>query len=355
MAGMVKLFSPYLPQTIIPEIKKVFDSGCITQGKTVEQFERDFAKLFNVSYPVSMNSCTSALETAYELLNLKPGDEVISTPLTCTATNIPLLRRGVKIVWADILEDTLCIDPVSVRDKLTANTKAVVQVHLGGVRADVGKIFLPVVSDAAQALGIFTGDMTCCSFQAIKHITTADGGMLVVDRETYYRKAKLLRWFGIDRDQPVENGWESYKNRMMSFEPECLGSKRHMNDMQAAMGIAGLRHYTVQLRHREHLFDTYWSRLNGMAGLSIIEGKDSVHWLMTVLVERRDDFAKMLFEKGIETNVVQIRNDAYKIFGGRAELPVMDAVEDKYISLPIGMHVATDDVEYICDQIERGW
>lgn len=353
---MIKLFSPYIPDETFLEMAKVMSSGQITQGKKVDEFEQEFNKLFSTSYSVSVNSGTSALELAYELLDLGPVDEVITTPLTCVATNIPLIRRKIKIVWADINEKTLCICPIDVRSKITKKTRAIIQVHLGGVDADIGKIHIPVVSDAAQALGIFKGDYTCCSFQAIKHITTGDGGMLVVNNEEEYKKAKLLRWFGIDRSRKVENTWEAYRTRMMCFDIEVAGTKRHMNDIAATMGIIGLRHYQEVLDHRKQLFNTYKLKLRNMDGIRIIDGVNNVCWLATFIVERRDDFARKMFDAGIECNVVQVRNDRYAIFGGKkADLPIMDKIENKYLSIPIGMHVSEDDVNYICDVIKSGW
>jgi dTDP-4-amino-4,6-dideoxygalactose transaminase len=266
------------------------------------------------------------------------------------------LHRGVKIVWADILEDTLCIDPIDVRSKLTEKTKAVVQVHLGGVQANAGIVHVPIVSDACQALGIFTGDYTCCSFQAIKHVTTGDGGMIVLSNEEEYKKAKLIRWFGIDRERIIPNEWQSYRTRMMSFDIELVGEKKQMNDVAAGMGIVGLTYYTKVLEYRKKLFNLYKRLLKGVDGIKIIDGKVNTYWLFTVLVERRDDFAKMLFDAGVESNLVQVRNDKYKIFGGKqADLPVLASIEDKYLSLPLGMHVTEEDVRYIVGQIRKGW
>jgi perosamine synthetase len=354
---MIKLFAPYVPRPCGSEcVKAVLESFSLAQGPRVDFFEKVFRTFFDVKYPVSVNSGTSALEMAYELIGLKKGDEVISTPLTCTATNIPLLRRGVRIVWADILPDTLCIDPKDVRKKLTKKTKAVVQVHLGGVGADVGRLSVPVVSDAAQALGIFTGDYTCCSFQAIKHITTGDGGILVCPDPDDYHKAIRMRWFGIDRNKKIPEGWIGYRERMMTAEPEFPGYKWHMNDIEATLGLVGLRYYDRVIEHRKTLFKIFKSRLGKNKAIKVIDGKRNVYWLLTVLVDRRDDFARLMYVNGIEVNIVQVRNDLYRIFGGkRVDLPVLNRIEDKYVSLPIGMHVSEDEVNYICDIIEKGW
>ncbi len=355
---MIKLFSPYIPKETSKVIADVLSSGQIAQGAKVDRFEKEFCRIFEVRYAVAVNSGTSALELAYELINLQPGDEVITTPLTCVATNLPLLRRGVKIVWADVLESTLNINPVDVHAKITPHTAAVVQVHLGGIAADVGKIHVPVISDAAQALGIFKGDYTACSFQAIKHITTGDGGMLVVNWENEYNKAKLLRWFGIDRERKVADNWEAYKTRMMCFDIELPGTKRHMNDIAASMGMLGLKYYNNIITHRKKLFDLYRYRIGegSIEGIELVDGKENTYWLATILVEDRDDFARMMYDAEIETNVVQVRNDTYKIFGGMpADLPVLNSIQHKYLSLPIGMHITEDNVNYICDKIEKGW
>jgi len=353
---MIDLFRPYVPEEAKEEVLETLGSKWIAQGPKVEKFERGFSALFRQAYCVSLSSGTAALEVAYELIGLKKGDEVISTPLTCTATNLPLVRRGVKIVWADVLNTTLCIDPLDVHNKITTKTKAIIQVHLGGIRADVGKVHVPVVSDAAQALGVFAGDYSCFSFQAIKHITTGDGGMIVVKDLETYKKAKLLRWFGIDRDTKVPADWTAYRTRMMVFDIELPGNKWQMNDIAAGMGLAGLKHYLKIANHREKIFAIYREGLRGLGGITLVDGKENAHWLVTLLVERRDDFAKMLFEAGIDCNVVQIRNDIYKIFGGkRADLPNLNSLEDKYISLPIGMHVSEEDATYICATIKKGW
>src|SRR3990167_6478178 len=177
----IHLFYPYIPKEAIDAVSEVLRSRWIGQGPKVEEFEKKFSNKFR-HRGISMSSGTAALETAYELCGFGPGDEVITTPFTCSATNLMILKTGAKIVWADILPDTFCIDPADIARKITNKTKAIVQVHVGGLTAKAHELMIPnipVISDAAQALGTFVGDYTCCSFQAIKHITTGDGGMLI--------------------------------------------------------------------------------------------------------------------------------------------------------------------------------
>ena len=353
---MINLFEPFVPEEAIDEVRDTLNSKWIGQAHKVDQFEEDFKKLFNVKNVVSLNSGTSALETAYDLLDFKPGDEVISTPMTCSATNIPLLARKVKIVWADILPNTMTLDPKDVKRKLTGKTKAIVNVHLGGIESDIGKQPVPVISDACQALGIFTGDYTANSFQAIKHLTTGDGGMLTCPNKESHRKAKLMRWFGIDRDKKIKNNWQCYTKRAMTFDIEMIGYKRQMTDIAAGMGIAGLKWYHTCQAWREALYNRYKANLKDFPDIHVVDGPNNKYWLLSVFVNRRDDFAKKLFDAGIDTNLVHLRNDLYSIFeGGKAELPGLDQIEKKYLCLPLHMKLRGEDCDRICDVIKSGW
>jgi dTDP-4-amino-4,6-dideoxygalactose transaminase len=147
----------------------------------------------------------------------------------------------------------------------------------------------------------------------------------------------LSRWFGIDREKKIANNWSAYQKRAMTFDIEVLGYKRQMTDLAAAMGIAGLKYYDKVIEHRGRIFNLYKELLKDVKGIKVVDGKRNTYWLCTVLVENRDEFAAKMFECDIDTNLVQIRNDVYKIFGGRVSLPVMDEVEGKYISLPLTM------------------
>ena len=276
----------------------------------------------------------------------------------CTASNLPLIRRGCKLIWADIRKDTLNLDNEDVQQKMKDNpdVKAIMNVHLGGIESDICDPFVIVINDAAQALGIYRpqNDYNCYSFQAIKHITTGDGGMITVNDEEKYKKAKLLRWFGIDRERKKKNNWQAFKEREMVFDIEIPGHKRQMTDIAASMGIAGLEDYDKILNYRKKIFDIY--KLIKVDGFTLVDGEKNVYWLATVLVDKRDDFVKKLHDYKIETNLVQIRNDIFNIFGGkRQDLPNMNWVEDRYISIPLHNKMTIKDALYIKKVIESGW
>jgi dTDP-4-amino-4,6-dideoxygalactose transaminase len=355
IAEYIEIFHPYVPKEAIDAVSDTLRSRWIGQGPGGDKFEKEFESFFNIKHAVAVNSGTSALETAYDLTGIGEGDEVIVTPLTCTATNLTLLRRGAKLIWADIDENTLCISQEDVDRKITDKTKAIVQVHLGGIASNI-QATCPVISDACQALGIFKGDYSCFSFQAIKHITTGDGGMIVCGNAEEEKQAKLLRWFGIDREKKIANRWQAYLERRMTFDIEVPGTKRQMTDIAATMGMVGLKYYDHVIAHRKKIFEMYKDAMEGLSGIKLLDSPENVYWLATVIVEKRDDFAKMLFEGNVDSNVVQVRNDIYKVFGGkRADLPVMNALEHKYLSIPLGMHITEEYAEEICSLIKRGW
>lgn len=359
MEYKVPLFYPHVSEAQRKAVNETLKTRWIGQAGKVDQFEDDIKYKFGRAFPVAVNSGTSALELAYDLVGIGEGDEVITTVLTCTATNIPLLRRRAKIVFADINPKTLCIDLDDVRKKVTNRTKAIVGVNLGGIEHDVTDMYvkdLPIITDAAQGIGQTNGDYVIYSFQAIKHFTTGDGGMLFTPTFYKYKKAKLLRWFGIDRERKQQNDWQPYKKREMTFDIEHPGYKFQMNDVAASMGIEGLKEYDNIIKYRKNIFDFYKKSLNKVEGISVVDGRNNVYWLATLLVEDRDGFAKMLKNRGVETNLVQVRNDIYKVFGSkRLDLPNMNELEDKYISIPLHNVMTMEDAEYVVESIKGGW
>lgn len=354
----IVMFYPIVSEAQRHAVDETLKTRWIGQGPKVDEFEEKFEEKFNVAYAISMNSGSAAIETACDLIGLEKGDKVITTPLTCTASNLPLIRRRCELIWADIRKDTLNLSLNDVARKALkyGDIKAIMNVHLGGIKSDIVANSIPIIDDSAQALGICRpeANYSCYSFQAIKHITTCDGGMLVVNNNDDYRKAKLLRWFGIDRQKKKINDWQAFREREMIFDIELAGHKRQMHDVAASMGVVGLDEFDDILEHRKRIFEIYKSIK--MDGLKIVDGKVNVYWLATFLVEDRENFIKKLYDYNIESNIVQARNDVYQIFGGkRQDLPNMNWIEDRYISIPLHNKISIEDAQYIKEVIQGGW
>jgi perosamine synthetase len=365
----IVLFHPHIPRNAKQYVNDVLDSRWIGQGPRVAQFEQEFEQMFGKDCAaLAVGSGTDALHLAYLLAGIKAGDEVIVPLFTCTATNIPFLYMGATIKFADVERDTLNIDTDHVRALITPKTKAIVCVHYGGLPCNMDELHaiaaehsLQVIEDAAHALGAtFKGksvgnmsDFTMFSFQAIKHITTADGGMLLIKNKELLEEAKRLRWFGIDRTAKQMGIWEN--------DIKEIGYKYQMTDLSAAMGIAALEEFEDTLALRKQLLQRYFTHLKDFSGVQIIgEGytdREHAAWMMTVLVERRTEFQAYLRGRRIESGQVHYRNDRYSIFGGQQKgaFPNMDLLEDKYLVLPLHTKMTEADVDYICDCIKAGW
>lgn len=356
MNDKIPLFYPYIPkEKILAEISETLDGRWLGQGPKVNKFEKRFGEVFGYEFPLMLNSGTSALELAYHLIGLKEGDEVIVPILDCTAGQMGLKRRGVNIVFADI-DNNLNIDPEDVERKITSKTKAVVGVHLGGIpfNAALNEICkqnnIPLIVDAAQHFDHCEGDYICYSFQAIKHFTTCDGGMLVLNNEETYKRARLLRWFGIDRDLKEKKNYQAWQRREMTFDVFEAGFKYQPTDIDACFGLAAIEDLNKIISHRKRLADLYVKYLPKECK-PICGG---TYWLMGILTEQRDELAEYLTENGIDNNLVHLRNDIYHVFGGkRWDLPKMNHIEPRYLYLPINTKIKENDVMYICDKITQ--
>jgi perosamine synthetase len=367
--GKIVLFRPHIPARAGEEILDTLSTRWIGQGPKVDRFENEFRERFCRSLPgVSVGSGTDALHLAYLLADIKPDDEVIVPVFTCTATNIPLLYIGAKVVFADVEKDTLNIDVEHVKSLISEKTRAIVCVHYGGLPCNMDELNaiakeygIPVIEDAAHAVGAeykgtpigAVSDFTMFSFQAIKHITTGDGGFLSFKDEELLEKSKRLRWFGIDRSAKQMGVWEN--------DIKEIGYKYQMTDIGAALGLASLEEFDQTFALRKTLLETYIEGFKGVDGIKLIGGEgyeDRVHaaWLCTVLVDNRRDLQAKLLEEGIESNQVHYRNDRYSIFGSRRnDLPNMDELEDNYLVLPLHTAMNVADVERIVSVVKSGW
>mgnify|MGYP006419008119 FL=1 len=197
------------------KMKTVLTGGFLNEGEQVTEFTNEMVKQLCHANIVPLNSCTSALTLALKLCGVVEGTEVIAPSMTCVASLTPIHNIGGKIVWADIKSNTGNIDLEEIRKKINRNTKAVLCVDWAGLPCELEELHqlckesgIKLIQDAAHSFGAtYKGksvchfsDFTCYSFQAIKHITCGDGGLLVCSDENDYKRAKKLKWFGFDRD-----------------------------------------------------------------------------------------------------------------------------------------------------------
>ena len=366
----IVLFYPHVSEKAKKSVMETLDSRWIGQGPKVKLFEENFSKKFGSNSPaIAVGSGTDALHLSYMLAGLKPGDEVIAPVFTCTATNIPFLYMGVKIKFADIDVDTMNIDTNHVRQLMTSKVKAIVCVHYGGLPCDMDELKciadewgIPIIEDAAHAVGAkYKGvdigsisDFTMFSFQAIKHITTGDGGMVVIKDKELVDKAERLRWFGIDRKAKQAGIWEN--------DITEIGYKYQMTDIAAAMGIVSLAEFDEQSKLRKTLFRTYSEELANCDRLRVVGNgftdREHAAWLFTVIVEDRYKLQEKLRDNKIESNQMHFRNDRYSIFKEFTDgkkFPNMDKIEDDYLVLPLHTKMTVEDVEKVCSVIKAGW
>ena len=270
---MIPLFKVFMSDTVAQPLIDVVTSGFITQGPKVEEFENALKNFIGNQYVLTLNSATAGLTLALRLLknadNDWPGfnddEDVVLTPaLTCFATTASIMANNVKIQWLDVDLNTSNIDITDLKNKLSKKTKVIYVVHWGGNPVDLDSLkevqeysfqkfgFRPmIVEDCAHAFGaeyngkkIGNNENICVfSLQAIKHLTTGDGGIITLPNENLYNRCKLLRWYGIDRDKRNYNG----KDFRLENDIVEYGYKFHMNDINATIGLCNLPlHLTYQ-------------------------------------------------------------------------------------------------------------
>lgn len=362
---MIPLIKTNIPprEILMPELEEVLYSGYVAQGEKVEEFERSFEKYIGEGHSLSLNSGTAGLHIALILAGIKEGDEVISTPMTAEPTNVAIKMVGAKIRWADIDIETGNISPESVENLINDSTRAIMAVDYAGIPVNVEKLNeisnkynIPVIEDAAHAIGSkFNGKnagrhfpYTVFSFQAIKHLTTIDGGVLQIRNTEQYQTGKLIRWFGLDKTKTrLENN--------IKFQ----GYKYHMNNVNATIGLVQLRRIDEILKiHISNgiFFDNALKGINGVETLNYYSGSEPSYWLYTLKIEKRNDFIRMMEENGIVASELHKRNDSHLFLNDfPSDLPGMEEFYKKLVHIPCGWWVGKEDRERIVNVIKRGW
>tara|TARA_Y100000992_G_scaffold279077_1_gene225104 strand:- start:9814 stop:10965 length:1152 start_codon:yes stop_codon:yes gene_type:complete len=363
------LFYPYISKKSLKSVKSVLNSRWIGQGPLVDILEDVFVKKFAKNNKcIAVGSGTDALHLAYILSNLTKNDEVIAPVFTCTATNIPFLYHDIKIKFADIDPETMNISLDHVEKLITKKTKAIVFVNYGGIPCDLKRLNqlkkkhkLILIQDAAQSLGskfknkdiAEFADFTIFSFQAIKHITSGDGGILTFKNKKLLEKSRRIRWFGIDRIKKQGGTWEN--------DIKEIGYKYQMTDISARLLLDSIKDFKKIVSHRKKIFNIYKKLLSKNNNVKVLDtvNKDLTNsfWLCTIIVKnKRVALQNYLRKHKIETNQVHFRNDRYSIFNKyikKKSCPNMDKIENNYLVIPMNLRISSYDAEFIAKKINN--
>jgi dTDP-4-amino-4,6-dideoxygalactose transaminase len=302
--------SPVIGEEEIAEVVATLRSGWLGTGPKVAQFERDFRAYKGGGHPVAVNSCTAALHVSLLAAGVRPGDEVITTPLTFCATVNAIIHAGARPVLADIDPRTLNIDPGAVEDAITSRTRAILPVHFAGRPCDMDALCdiaqrrkLKIIEDCAHAIeteydgqkaGTF-GDFGCFSFYVTKNVMTAEGGMVLARDEREAARVKTLALHGMSKDAWKRFGDDGYKH----YEVVEVGFKYNMTDLQASLGIHQLRRVEENWRRREAI----WNRYNAeLADLPLA---------LPPAPERNTRHAYHLYTVGVDTARAGVGRDAF--------------------------------------------
>jgi dTDP-4-amino-4,6-dideoxygalactose transaminase len=371
---------PSIGQEEMDEVLDTLKSGWLTTGPRTAQFEREFRTYVGAPHALAVNSCTAGLHLALAALNIGPGAEVITTPLTFCATVNAILHVGATPVLADVTPDGN-IDPASVASRVTAKTRAILPVHLAGLPCDMNAIWsiarrhkLYVVEDCAHAAGARyqgwpigagnpdTGDYSTAaafSFYATKNLTTGEGGMVTTHDGALADEMKILCLHGISKD-----AWNRYSDKgNWYYEVLTSGFKYNLSDIQSAIGIHQLRKLDGFTETRARYAEIYKRIFSDVEEFEVPPEKpDCLHawhlYMLRLKSEKlsitRDEFIEALREKGVGTSVHFIPIPMHPFFADFAHRPENDcpramALYPRLISLPLYPAMTEEQVVYAAE------
>ena len=382
----------YKTQEVLDEIKICLDKGWTGMGFKTIEFEEAWKEYTKLPHAHFLNSNTSGLHLALNIFKTQEGwnegDQVITTPLTFVSSNHAILYERLQPVFADV-DETLCLDPQSVRDRITSKTRAVMYVGMGGNAGNLAEIKficeqhgLKLILDAAHMAGTYTkemapepsgggyaichcgweADVSVFSFQAVKNLPTADSGMICFKEEKYDKLVRQLAWLGIDKDTYSRSDDKgSYK---WKYDVPNVGFKYHGNSIMASIGLVQLKYLDKDNDRRNEIAKTYDELLfeKGLNYRNSSIMKISMSWhtdksarhLYQLLVneDKRDDVITHFYKNDIYPGVHYIDNTLYSMyFNSYGTCPKAHKYSNQLITLPIHPNLTEKDVEKVVDTL----
>jgi len=370
--------SPLIENAEIEEVVASMKTGWLGTGPKVATFERDFASYKGAEFAAALNSCTAALHLSILAAGIKPGDEVITTPMTFCATVNAIIHAGGTPALADVNPGTMNIDPNEIEKRITSKTKAILPVHFAGRPCEMDDIMdiaerhnLKVIEDCAHAIeteykgrkaGTF-GDFGCFSFYVTKNIVTGEGGMVLAKREDDIARIKVLGLHGMSKDAWKRFSDEGYKHYQVV---EC-GFKYNMMDLQAAIGIHQLQRVEKYWQRRKEIWQRYNEAFKGLPiGIPADPEPESRHayHLYTILIDEsktgisRDAFLDAMTMQNIGVGVHYLSIPEHPFyqnrFGWRPEdYPNAMDIGRQTVSLPISAKLTSEDIVDVIESVHN--
>jgi dTDP-4-amino-4,6-dideoxygalactose transaminase len=361
--------------TEVAAVEKVLRSKWLSMGGVTQEFEQAFARFLGVKHAFAITNATAALHLAYMALGLGPGDEVVVPSLTFVATANAILYTGARPVFAEIKSpQDLNISPEDIKRRITPRTKALAVVHYGGYVCDMEAIAaiaeehgLPLIEDAAHAPGTVLngrkagtfGDLGCFSFFSNKNLTTAEGGMVVTDRDDLAERIRLMRSHGM-----TTLTWDRHRGHAHTYDVVALGYNYRIDEIRSALGLSQLDRLEARNARRQQLVDYYRSELSGVGGLSVPfehVSAGAAHYIFPILLdnaETRLDFIRGLKEEGIQTSIHYPPIHLFKYYRERfgyapGDLPVTEDVCARQVTLPLYPTLGEAEIKYVCDIVRK--
>jgi dTDP-4-amino-4,6-dideoxygalactose transaminase len=372
----INLFVPtFRNDEILEHVTECLNKGWTGLGFKTQEFEEQWKTYTGLPNAHFLNSSTSGLHLAVKILKdvnkWKDGDEIITTPLTFVSTNHAIIYEKMKPIFADV-DESLCLDPVSVESRITKKTKAIMFVGIGGNSGKIEEIIkickkhkLKLILDAAHMAGTFINidgkilhaghesDVTIFSFQAVKNLPTADSGMICFKNDDYDSLARKLSWLGIDKDTYQRtNDKGSYK---WEYDVVDAGYKYHGNSIMASMGLVGLKYLEDDNSYRRKISEMYETSFSSAGIKSIKTSKStavSARHLYQIRVKNRNKIMEYLNSQGIYPGVHYRDNTNYEIYSDqKGNCPISYTLSEEVISLPLHMRLVDDDVNYVIEKV----
>lgn len=364
-----------------PEIKEVLDclrSGWISTGPRVGKFEDMFRAYIGAKHARALSSCTAGLHLSMLVSGIRPGDEVITSPMTFAATANVITHVNAIPVFADVDRRTMNIDPQEVRKKLTKKTRALIPVHLAGRPCDMDPLLeiarernLIVIEDAAHAIEAAyrgrkigaIGNLACFSFYATKNIVTGEGGMVTTDNDEWASQIEMYGLHGLNK-----GAWRRYSDEgFKHYEVVYPGYKYNMTDMQAALGIHQMPRIEAYLKRRVEIWKRYDDAFRGLPVITPAPPQpDTKHarHLYTLLIDidaigkSRDEIQQALHRENIGTGIHYTSLHLHKYYREkygykRGDFPNAEYISDRTISLPLSAKLTDADVSDVIAAVRK--